>query len=696
MQRFIFDTSPALVIICLLAAAGYAWLLYRPETPWGKTLNRILAALRFILAFLIAILLLGPVVRMVLNETVPPRVVVLLDDSRSVFMSDSVKASQILSGLGGLTDKLSDAGYNVTVRGLSGDDNPSGFRSESSDLAGALRKTETEFDGEHLSSVVLISDGIYNSGISPVYAVPGLPVHTVSLGDTTPRRDVRIRALQYNKVAYQGNLITLRAEVSAAGVSSGTCMVEVRSRGKLLAQERRDLQPGRNFFTVDFQVEAEQAGIRRFDVSASPVSGELNLVNNQATAFVEVVDGKKKILAVAPSPHPDIGALRAIVESNEHYEFHVHIPGVMEAPPALLQAGGADLVIAVQSPDKLAVTSSLLTNWMKAGQSVLFILGNQTDLKALTSLGVPLVYERTGQWDEVFGLPVSGVRLFDMPEEAATVLNRLPPLLTPFGKFTIPPDAQPVLMQRIGSVTTDRPLLFAYNKDQQRLGLLLGEGIWRWRIREAALFEKADVTDAVLMRTIQYLSTRDDRRKFRFFPVQETFADAGPVLFEAQIFNDVYQPVYGLPVDVVITGEGQQPARYSMVPAPSQSRLSVNLPAGVYRYTASLDRDGKRETESGSFAVVPLQTEDQELVADAGLLRQLSLASGGKYYRMEQNADAQQVLDRLAGDLRTGRAAARVTSEEVFNPLIDWMPLFFLLLALVSAEWFIRKYQGGY
>lgn len=696
MQRFIFDTSPALLIVCMLAAAGYAWWLYRPDTPWGKTFNRILTGLRFAVVFLIAVLLLGPVMRMVLNETEPPRVVVLVDDSRSVRMTDSVAAAQVLAGMESFRGKLIDAGYGVDVQGLSGEDLPTSFRSETSDLAGALRRTESEFDGEHLSSIVLISDGIYNSGISPVYAVPGVPVHTLSLGDTTPRRDVRIRALQYNKVAYQGNLITLRAEVSATGVSSGSCLVEVRSVGKVLAQQRVDLQAGRNFFTVDFQVEAEQAGIRRFDVTASPVEGELNLMNNKATAFVEVVDGKKKILAIAPAPHPDIGALRAAVESNEHYEFHVHIPGVMDAPAALLQPGGADLVIAVQSPDQRGVTTSLVANLMKGGQAVFFVLGSQTDLRALNNLGVPLVYERAGQWDEVFGLPGSGARLFEMPEDAGTVLNRLPPLLTPFGKFSTPPDGQAVLNQRIGSVATERPLLLTFNRDQQRIGLLLGEGLWRWRIREAALFDQATVTDALFMRMIQYLSTTDDRRKFRFFPIQETFADAGPVIFETQIFNDVYQPVYGLPVDVVITGEGLQPARYSTVPAASQSRLSVTLPSGVYRYTATLDRDGKKETESGSFAVVPLQAEDQELVADAGLMRQLAISSGGKAYRLDRNTASSGVMDRMAEDLRNGRAAARVTSEEVFNPLIDWAPLFFLLLVLISAEWFIRKFLGGY
>lgn len=690
MQRFQFDQSPAWVLVCLLIAAAYAWWLYRPVTSWSKWLNRSLAAFRFIVVFLISLLLLGPVIRLVINESEAPQVVVLMDDSRSVLLADSARARGILADISLMRKNLEAGGYEVTVRGLSGNTDPVTFSGATSDIGGALRQVETDFDGRNLKSVVLISDGIFNSGISPAHSAPAVPVHTIGVGDTVQRKDVQIRFLEYNKVAYQGNRIPIRAEIAAFGVESGTCLVEITSKGKVVAREQRPFQTGRNFMVIDFQVEAAAPGLRRFDVSVAPVSGEVNLTNNRAIAVVEVIDGKKKILVVAPSPHPDLSAFRAVIEQNEHYEMVLHIPGVMEAAPDLLQPGAVDLMIAHQSPDVKGLTAALIQTFLKAKRPVLFVVGQQSDLRAISALPVPVTYERSGQWDEVFGIPSSGPTLFQLPENTGAVMSRMPPLVTPFGKFTAPADARVLLGQRIGNVVTERPLLFSVMRDEQRLGFLMGEGWWKWRLREHSLYDQSETTDAILQQLIQFLSTTDDKRKFRFFPLKSEFSESGPVVFEAQVFNDLYQPVYGLPVKVDIRPEDGSKQSYSMVPGPTSSRLSIALPEGVYQYSATLERDGRTEKDAGVFSVVSLQLESQDLTADFGLLRRIATTSGGKFFlSMPQD---------MAASIASGsaKAASRITSEETYRPLIDWAWLFALLVMLVSLEWFLRRYHGGY
>ncbi len=42
MQRLIFESSPAFIILCIAMGIGYAWLLYKNKHTWGKTTNRIL------------------------------------------------------------------------------------------------------------------------------------------------------------------------------------------------------------------------------------------------------------------------------------------------------------------------------------------------------------------------------------------------------------------------------------------------------------------------------------------------------------------------------------------------------------------------------------------------------------------------------------------------------------------------------
>ena len=52
--------------------------------------------------------------------------------------------------------------------------------------------------------------------------------------------------------------------------------------------------------------------------------------------------------------------------------------------------------------------------------------------------------------------------------------------------------------------------------------------------------------------------------------------------------------------------------------------------------------------------------------------------------------------DKLQADLSKKEATSVIHSEEKFNNLLNLKWVFFLLLALVSAEWFLRKFYGGY
>jgi len=71
------------------------------------------------------------------------------------------------------------------------------------------------------------------------------------------------------------------------------------------------------------------------------------------------------------------------------------------------------------------------------------------------------------------------------------------------------------------------------------------------------------------------------------------------------------------------------------------------------------------------------------------LLRTLSNETGGKFYNSNQ-------VSSLAGDLQQTKVASLIHSEETFNQLINLKWVFFLLLGLISAEWFLRKYMGSY
>src|SRR5690606_17339144 len=97
---------------------------------------------------------------------------------------------------------------------LAGDDlDPFDYAATTSDINSALRRVANQFEGKNVAGVILVSDGIYNAGLSPLYSVFNFPIFSVGIGDTTVRADIALKNVAYNKIAYQGNKFPLRAEV---------------------------------------------------------------------------------------------------------------------------------------------------------------------------------------------------------------------------------------------------------------------------------------------------------------------------------------------------------------------------------------------------------------------------------------------------------------------------------------------------
>ncbi len=689
MQRLLFESSPAFIIICMATGVGYGFLLYKAKHPWSKLTNQALFGLRVALVTFLAVLLLGPILKLTSNILEKPAFVFLVDNSLSIKEAvDSLQRKNLKDELNAVKKKLTDDGFEITQRNLSNEESENVlYTNGSSNLSGAMRELTADYEGKNLAGIVLVSDGIYNSGSSPLYNLLRIPIYTVGVGDTAERVDLVLKNLAYNKIAYQGNRFPLKVEALVKGMQNQDISVSVFRSGKLIDRQQRN-SGSKQLVDFDFQLEASEKGIQRYDIAIERFPQERNQVNNRASAFIEVVEGKKKIVVIAPAPHPDIKVVRSVIEKNSNYEFILHIPGIKEATTSQLDE--ADLAIFQQVTDMDGKTSALYSKYYKNNTALLVMIGPKTNLRQLVSNGIPIIFENVGQWDDVTPLINSQFRDFSFGENINGIFARYPPASVPFGKFTYPPHAHVLLYQRIGSVATERPLVLSVDENNRKLGIILGDGLWRWRLNEFSETEKTESFDEVFGKLIQYLSTKEDKRKFRSFPIQNEFTDAEAVVFESQVYNDLFEQVYGNKIDIELRDEKDRVTRYDYVTGSGSSRYRIgSLKEGVYRYKSTTLIAGKPEEVRGEFLVMAQMIESQNLTADFGLLRKLAVQTGGKFYQAKNVA-------KLDEDIRQTKVNSLIHSEESFNSLINLKWVFFLLLLLVSTEWFVRKYSGGY
>jgi hypothetical protein len=694
MKRIIFESAPEYTIVCLLAGLLYAAIQYykNKQQPWGTRMNWLLFILRSTLTFCIAFLLLGPIVKQINNLFERPQFILVHDNSVSVTeAADSVTLNTIEQKIRETKLLLDEKGYDAVVHNIAGEEiEDLQYTSPVSDLHGTLKRISNRYEGKNIAGVILISDGIYNAGLSPLNASYNFPVHTIGVGDTTQRADVGIRNIAYNKITYHGNKFPLRAEIQAKNLGSQTITVSLFKRGKVLEKQTKKTS-GDELLTFDFQPLAEEEGIQKLDIQVEEKAGEQNVRNNRSSIFVEVVEGKKKIVLIASAPHPDIKALREVIDKNSNYEFMLHIPGISEQQPATLQTGEIDLAIFHQAPDLRGKTHQLFQSFVKSKASLFFILGAHSDLQQMARQNLSIRFEGFPRdYDEV--TPVSNLTFpnFSLSTEANSIIADYPPVSVHFGKMQIPQSVTSLLYQRVGSLSTEKPLLTLDVKDSRKIGVMLGEGLWRWRLNEYDRTENTVAFDELFGKLIQFLSTTDDKRKFRSYPLQQEFSDTEPVVFESQVYNDLFEPIYGNTITIDLTNESGLKKEYTYVTSPGNTRYQIGgLKQGVYRYRAKTLLNQKTEEVRGEFAVIERQTELQNLTADFDLLRKLSANTGGKFFTAAS-------LENLTTELQKTEAKSIIHTEESYDSLINLKWVFWLLLLLISCEWFLRKYHGSY
>ncbi|GAB3556414.1 VWA domain-containing protein [Spirosoma fluminis] len=705
-----FQSSPWWILVCLLVGAVYAFAMYQPlpKLVGGATVGGFdrrttygLAALRFIVVSLLCFLLLNPLIRSLRTFTEKPKVVLAVDNSESVAAAGRPALNRTLAGLQQIRQQLVDKGLDVSVRTLSdtvtdADLTQIPFTRRTTDLSGLLASVRSDYEGRNLTDVVLVSDGIFNQGLSPTFGQYPFAVQTVGLGDTIPKRDIQLKGITVNRIAYLGNQFPVQAEVVSNGFQGRTATVVLRQNGKELG--RQSVSFGRNdtFNQLTFQATATQKGVQHYVVEVLPQPGEFSTRNNRQDVYLDVIDGKEKVLLLALSPHPDIKALRSILEKNQNYELDIRI---LTGTPAEATASADrtpadktyDLIILHQIPDNGGVGNALIQRYLTKNTPVLFVLGNQSSIGPFnTSNSVMQVTAQPNQSDKVTGVFNPEFRQLNLDQERLTLLAKLPPMLVPYGEFRLQPGSEVVLWQQVGNVRTTKPLLALNVTGPRKTAVLAGEGLWGWRLEEYALTDKQDVVDELVQKVIQLISVKEDRRKLRVYPIRNEFVAGEKVIFETELYNDIYERVYDKPVRLEISDEKGLTRTYNYTPTTTNSRFEISrLPEGAYRFRASVTVNNRAEQSAGQFVVRDLQLEALNTTADHGLLRQLAQQTGGQFYGPNR-------VDELVRNLTSQSRPARLTSNEEMNEIINWRWLFFVVLTMVAVEWGLRKFYGGY
>lgn len=690
------------ILICMVIAIAVTLLLYfkdKKNNVLSMPVLIALSAVRGVTTFVIAFLLLTPLLKRTTYNEVKPFLVIAQDNSESIRLAeDSAALAAHIATLKNLQQRLS-ADYEVEFLTVGENISPSEpedvtFQAKKSNISEVFSYVRNQYKSNAPGAIVLLSDGIYNEGFNPVYVAEGLgiPTYTVGMGDTTTTKDLLIRNVLYNNIAYLDDEVRIQVDIAAyksKGQGSKIKLTAVRDRQPGVIDAKDFIIKEDNYFeTFELTVKAEKSGMMHLRLVLDPVSGESTQANNSKDIYINVIDNRKKIAIFANAPHPDLAAFKRALDSEKGTEVTI------EFEPAKMSSliEESDAVILHQLPSGTNNISRELDIIRQKGKPVLWVLGAATNINHFNAVQNLIRLESGNfQSNDVEAVINSGFTPFGTHEELPRLLSRYPPVQAAFGNYISLPGTQTLLFQSIKGISTEYPLLAVSGQGGTKNAVLTAENIWRWRLYNYLDSKNHDVFDNLITQVIQYLTIREDKRKFRAHVTSTSLDELSPVYFGAELYNNNYQPVNTPDVSLQITDADGNKLDYLFDRTDRHYRLNAGQQSpGDYIFHASTTYNNENYSSSGSFTIKKVGIENLILKADHQLLYTLAEKTGGIFYEKHQ---AENILDDLTKDRRLKPQLAEISNT---IPLIHLSWVGILLLLLFSAEWIARKYSGIY
>ncbi|MCB0496928.1 MAG: VWA domain-containing protein [Cyclobacteriaceae bacterium] len=675
------------VFICLLVGAGYAWLQYSKSGPWSKRLNYILAILRFLVVSFICVLLLEPFVQTITNYFEKPLIVLAIDTSESISIDYSEsELEKLKKDISRLENKLEEKGYEVKFVGSNGIDIVNSdsiqFTVSTTDLSAQLNQIKSSYKERNLSGIVLLSDGLFNEGYSPLAISFSKPIYTIGLGDTSSIKDLSIKEVVHNSTVYEGNSLQLEVQILNTHMGKGSSQIKVFRNRELVDTEKVDFANGQSFIKRTLSIPAKGSGKQSMQVVLEPVEGEYTPLNNSATIYYDVIDARKRILLLAAAPHPDIKAIKASIEQNEYYEVDLayKLPANLDYELIILHEFPT-LVSSSQERDKLF--ASKVPKWL--------IVGDASDFRFLQNdLHVLSKDSFSGKDDFVRPVWNADFGAFTVSIDFIEWISDLPPVASPYGLSSNLVNSKIMLYKQIGNITTPEPLLAFSKQEDQNFGILFGTGIWRWKLDEYRSEQTQKNFDDLISKTVQYLSSDASKKRFYVSPKKNSYEVGEEVGFTTEQYNALFERVVGNKVTLNLKNEEGVSQSFSYVPINDNYDYKIsNLKEGVYTYTATAKMDSITYSSSGQFVIKKLNKEALNPVADFGLLQKLADKTNATFTPYNNLSSFLQQIDSFS-------PVSTIHSNEKENPLNAILWVLIALMALITSEWFLRKFYGGY
>lgn len=667
------------IILAGIIALSLALFQYLYKSKKRTKVYFLLTFLRFVTIFSVLLLLINPKFDKKTYFNEKPNLLIAVDNSESVsYLKQDANTNRLLSEL--RSNKALNERFNIEVytfgKEVKANDSLSFDEKQTNPFL--LFERLSQVYSNSTSPTLLITDGNQTYGNDYEFSTNRFkqPIFPVILGDTTQYLDLKIQQLNVNRYAYLKNQFPIEIIGTYSGTSNVNTQLRITSGNATLFSQNISFSRSNPSQVVNLTLPATNVGVRTYKAELIPIENEKNTVNNIKNFAVEVIDQKTNVAIVSDIIHPDLGAIKKSIESNEQRQATILKPNEF-----LNQSNDFQLAILYQPNNNFRLIYEEIEK-LKLNKFV--IVGTQTSWSALNSFQTSYKQTITNQKEDF--QPALNLNYSTFIIDKIN-FNDFPPLTSEFGemKFSIP--IETILYKTINGTQLKEPLLATFEINDRREAILLGEGLWRWRAQSFLENKSFTNFDDFIGKMVQYLSS--NQKKTRLNVSYESFYNGNDdVKINAQYFNKNYEFDASASLKITVKNKDTEESKsFPFILKNTNYEVDLSgLAAGDYSFTVTVANENI--SSSGEFKILDYNVEQQFLNTNVKKLQNLATNSQGRAYFIDAT---QSLVDNLLNDDRF--VTIQKSSKNVV-PLIDWKFLLAIIAISLSAEWFIRKYNG--
>lgn len=662
----------AFITALLVALFQYFKVTYIKD----KYIRFVLIALKTISITAIIILLLDIYYENQQSITEKPPLYVLLDNSESIksnnLDNDLLSTYDLLNSSEALSEKydIKFFSFGETLQVI----DSLSFDKKESNLELALKNLPVNGFEKKFPIVVVTDGNLTNMGLNISQILNRTNIFPIIVGDTTKQFDLEIKQINHNKYSRLNSKLPLEIILNSQLANDLTANLDVVSENEIILSKQVKFSKTEKGYIFRCSIPTNKIGDNFFEAILSSNLEEGNKKNNIKKFSFNVIDNEIDIKLISAITHPDIGAIKRALESFKNISLTI------SSPSEKINLNKNDIVILYQ-PNISFI--NIIDELVKTNTSYCLITGNQTDFNFINNFQSVYRFDKNSESLKDIGSVTlnSNFSLFNLD---SLNFSQLPPLKSPFNLRHSSSDNHLIY----SSTLKEHPIVSMLDRDFQRVVIINGEDLWKWRFQffqRESNFKGFDYMFNVLMQYLYYARMQKSRIEVNYSnDIQHLSNQKLTVKYYDKNFSISTSDNLSIKLKENKTGKEEV---YSLYTKQNYYYFDVSL-LKPGQYSFEVYTQNNEDRVKGSFVVYDFNFESQIKNSDIEFMKKLTQNSNGNIYT---NKDKNQLIEYL---INTTNYLARQNIIKSKIPLIEINYLLIIIIFSLSLEWILRKYFG--